>query len=51
MTDQEQELLHIIRSHDDTSLAIKIALETIISFLEQPESFQEPYLVGVQEPA
>lgn len=42
MTDYEQELLYIIRSHDDPEQALEIAIKTIISFLELPESFQEP---------
>ena len=51
MTENEQELLYIIRSHDDPALALQIAMETIISFLEQPESYREQALVGVPEPA
>lgn len=51
MTEQEQALLHMIRTHDDPAVALKIAMETIISFLEQPESCQAQALVGVQESA
>ena len=46
--EQEQELLYIIRSHDDPALALQIAMQVIISVLEQPESCQEPCHVGVQ---
>lgn len=42
MTDYEQELLYIIRSHDDPEQALEIAIQTIISFLELPESSREP---------
>ena len=42
MTDHEKELLYIIRTHDDPEQALEIAVQTIISFLEQHEPFQEP---------
>ena len=41
MTDYEKELLYIIRTHDDPEQALEIAINTIISFLEQPESCRE----------
>lgn len=42
--EQEQELLYIIRSHDDPAYALKTAVEIIIAFLkssEQPETYPE----------
>lgn len=45
MTDHEQELLYIIRNHDNPEKALEIALEIIISFLEQSEPSQEPFVV------
>ena len=45
MTDKELELLYIISNHDDPEQALKIAIKTIIEFLEQPESYQAPFVV------
>ena len=43
MTDNELELLYIIRTSDSPEEALEIATKTIISFLEQHESSQEPF--------
>ena len=42
MTDHELELLYIIRTHETPEKALEIAIHTIIEFLEQSESYQEP---------
>ena len=51
MTEHELELLYIIRTHDDPATALKVATETIISFLERPESCREPSPADVLVPA
>jgi hypothetical protein len=45
MTEHEKELLYIIQNHDDPEVALEIAMQTIIEFLEQLEPSQEPSLV------
>jgi hypothetical protein len=40
MTENETELLKLIRGHKDPEKAFKIALEIILGFLEQDESSQ-----------
>lgn len=45
MTDHEKELLYIIRTHDDPEQALEIAIQTISSYLEQLEPYQEPFAV------
>ena len=42
MTENEKELLYIIRTHDDPEKALEIATQIIISYLKQSESSQEP---------
>lgn len=47
MTDNEKELLNIIREHDDPERAVGIAIELMIAFLEkrgvpQDTSFEHP---------
>jgi hypothetical protein len=37
MTDNEQELLNIIRNHDDPKQAVQIALDLIFDFLKPRE--------------
>ena len=49
MTDNEKELLHIIRAHDNPKRAIEIALKTILAFLMQDESSQEQPIVYLRE--
>jgi hypothetical protein len=45
MTENELELLNIIRTQDNPEEALKIAIHTIIDFLELPESSQVPFVV------
>ena len=40
MTENEKELLELIRGYNDTEKAIEIALKIILEFLEQDESSQ-----------
>lgn len=42
MTDREKELLTIVREHNDPEQALTIAIHTIVEFLKQDESSQEP---------
>ena len=48
MTNNEKELIRIIRENDNPEQAMLIAVETILSFLEQHESCQEPNLACLQ---
>ena len=48
MTDNEQELFNIIRSHNDTEQAVAIAIKVILEFLKQDESSQEQQAVCSQ---
>jgi hypothetical protein len=41
MTNNERELINIIRNHDNPEQAIEIAITTILAFLEQQKSFEE----------
>ena len=45
MTDNELKLLSMIRENDNPEQALVTAIEIIIKYLEQPESFEEPSLV------
>ena len=40
MTETELKLLSIIREHDNPEQALITAIELIIKYLEQPESFE-----------
>lgn len=40
MTNNEIKLLNIIRESENPDEAIEIAIDIIISYLEQPESFE-----------
>lgn len=51
MTDHELELLYIIRNHENPEKALEIAIQTIIEFLRQSESCQEPSAACQQEPS
>ena len=51
MANNERELLSIIRNHGDPKQAVEIAIKTILAFLEQHESSQEPSSVSHQESA
>ena len=49
MTDNEKELISIIRENDNPEQAIATAVETILSFLKQHESSEAQVAVGLQE--
>lgn len=49
MTDNEKELLNIIRENDNPEQAIVTAVETILSFLKRHESSVGQVSVGLQE--
>ena len=42
MTDNENELINLIHSHKHPKQALTIAIETILNFLEQPQSSPTP---------
>ena len=41
MTDNEMELIKIIRENDNPEIALVTAVETILLYLKQRESYQE----------
>lgn len=41
MTENEKELLRIIRTHDNPEQALEIATKIILSFVKPHESYQE----------
>ena len=47
MTNYAEELVDLVRKDDNPEQAVLIAINTIISFLEQHESFQAPTAVGL----
>lgn len=49
MTNNEKELLNIIHQHANPEQAVEIAIRTILGFLEQHGSSQEPSAVCFQE--
>ena len=51
MSNKEIELIDIICNDKNPIEALKIAIETIIDFLEQPESCQVPNPACSREPA
>ena len=51
MTNNEKNLLNIIRSHDNPEQAIEIAIKIMIEFLKQDESSQEQPLACPRESA
>lgn len=40
MTDNEKNLIELIRSQDNTDYAMEVAVEVILAYLKQPESSQ-----------
>ena len=42
MTDNERELLNMIRTHSNPEVAVQGAVEVILAYLAQHESFLEP---------
>lgn len=51
MTDNEKELLNIIRSHDNPERAIEIALELMLTFLTPHEEPPDTSSVPLRESA
>lgn len=51
MTDNEKELLNIIRSHDNPEQAVKIALDLIFDFLTPHEEPPDTLSVHLRESA
>ena len=51
MSQKEIELIDIICNDQNPVEALTIAIQTIIDFLEQPESCQAPNPVSSREPA
>ena len=49
MTENEKELINLIRENDNPEKALCTAIETILSYLTQHESFQEQVAVDLQE--
>lgn len=45
MSSISEELLNLIRESEDPVQSVNIAIDTILSFLVQPESSQEPCVV------
>ena len=45
MSENEIKLLEVIRTSSDPEKALVTAVEVILRFLEQPESFEEPFPV------
>jgi hypothetical protein len=42
MTENEIKLIEMVRNHNDPEKALITAVEIILRYLEQPESFEEP---------
>jgi hypothetical protein len=51
MTDNENQLLEIIRESGDPCQTVLTAIKVFAAFLEQPEAGQEPPADGLQESA
>ena len=49
MTENEKELIKIIRENDNPEQALVTAVETILSYLKQHESFEAQAAVVLQE--
>ena len=49
MTENEIKLIEMIRNHNDPEKALITAVEIILRYLSQPESFEEPSSVCLQE--
>ena len=49
MTDNEMELIKIIRENDNPEIALVTAVETILLYLRQRGSYQEQAAVVLQE--
>lgn len=42
MTNEESELINLVRSHDNPTQAILVAVSVILDFLTQPQPSQQP---------
>lgn len=51
MTDNESKLINLIRDHKHPEQALITAIETTLSFLEQPQSSVKPFVADSPEPA
>lgn len=49
MTENEYELIRIIRENDNSEIALVTAVETILSYLKQHESSQEQAAADLRE--
>lgn len=49
MTDNEMELIKIIRENDNPQTALAVAVETILLYLKQRGSYQEPAVADLRE--
>ena len=49
MTNNEKELINIIRQQANQGQAIEIAIKTIVDFLKRHGSYQEQVAVSLQE--
>lgn len=50
MTNNELDLLNLIRESENPEQSLHIAIEIILSYLEQHESFGEPSVAYLPEP-
>jgi hypothetical protein len=48
MTENEKQLLKLIRENDNPEQALTVAVNTILSFLEQHESYPKPSVACLQ---
>lgn len=51
MTDNEKELVHIIRAHDNPEKALEIAFALMLDFLVQREALQDTFSAHPRESA
>ena len=49
MTENERELINLIRENDEPEKALCTAVETILLYLKQHGSYQEPTVADLQE--
>ena len=49
MTENERELINIIRENDNPEKALSTAIETILLYLQHRGSFQEPSVADLRE--
>lgn len=51
MTENEIELINMVREHDNPVQALLIATKTIVSYLMRQQSYSKPIPVDLQEQA